>query len=350
MKRTEKLLWWLNIFVAVLTLLSYIAPYINPQKIWQASFLGLAYPTLFWINLLFLGGWSLKRSKKLLLPLIVILLGWSALRSYVGMNFSPPAVFNAQDLSLLSYNTNALYGIRNEKAKPKRLALESIFKKFILDQQANIICLQEFPISYETIFQDSVLFSRFEVVVTPTGTLLSKWPIIQTKAEFFPNSANGYVWADIKTTTDTLRVFNVHMESNAISKQTSEVLAADLKEQETWTKVRGLLGKVNVRTLKRVDQARAIAAMMAASPHPIILAGDFNNTPQSYTYKLLAQNLTDTYREKGLGIGTTYRGNIPSLRLDYILLDPKFETLSSKVISVDHSDHYPVLSTFTRRP
>lgn len=351
MKRLSKLLWWFNIGVAIITLLSYLAPYINPQKIWQASFLGLAYPTLLWINLIFVGIWSIARKKYALLSALVIILGWSALRSLVGMNFQNTALSEeVSTFKVLTYNTNALYGLNDPTSKPNQNALRHSFKDFVDEQQANILCFQEFPSSKLYLFEDSTRFGHYKKLVTPIASIFSTWPILDSESAYFSKSSNGYVWADIKTSFDTIRIFNLHLQSNSISKTTDKVQVIDLAEQETWSTFRGLLARVNEQTLKRVDQAKMIAQMINQSPHPVILAGDFNNTAQSYSYKLLSKGLIDSYRTKGFGLGTTYAGRIPNLRIDFILVDKLFEAVSSEVPQVEFSDHYPVVSTFAIRP
>ena len=351
MKRLSKLLWWFNIGVAIITLLSYLAPYINPQKIWQASFLGLAYPTLLWINLIFIVVWSMARKKYAFLSLLVIILGWSALRSLVGMNFDNAAtVDKASTFRILTYNTNALYGLNDPNSKPNQNALRSSFKNFVEEQQANIICFQEFPGSKRYLFEDSTRFGQYNQLITPIASIFSTWPILDSESAYFPKSSNGYLWADVKTSFDTIRIFNIHLQSNSISKTTDKVQVTDLAEQETWSTFRGLLARVNEQTLKRVDQAEMISEMMSQSPHPVILTGDFNNTPQSYSFKLLSTGLIDSFRAKGFGLGTTYAGKIPNLRIDFILVDQLFEVVASEVPQVEFSDHYPVVSTFTQRP
>jgi len=82
---------------------------------------------------------------------------------------------------------------------------------------------------------------------------------------------------------------------------------------------------------------------MSQSPYPIILCGDFNETPQSYIYKLLSENFDDAFREGGWGIGSTYAGKIPGLKIDHILYPKEMKVLDARVSKVEFSDHYPVV-------
>lgn len=350
MKRLSKLVWWINIILALVTLLSYLAPYINPQNIWQFSFLGLAYPTLLLLNIIFIAIWSIARKKKLLLSLGIILLGLSPLRSHFAMSLTGSTANQANDIKMLSYNTHAFLTIRNEKSKTKKKTLEDKFKNFLVSTQSNIICLQECGNRFEYILSDSTKFNDFHKIFTNTGTILSKWPIINHEADNFKKSSNGYVFADIKKGRDTIRVINIHLQSNSVSQRAEKVLESDLQKRKTWSEIKTLLAQVNYYTLQRVGQAEFVAKMIKDSPYPVLLAGDFNNTPQSYAYKLITTNMSDSFREKGWGLGTTYAGKIPGLRIDFILNDKHFDVIDSEVVHFEFSDHYPVLSSFIRRP
>ena len=85
---------------------------------------------------------------------------------------------------------------------------------------------------------------------------------------------------------------------------------------------------------------------MNNSPYKVIVCGDFNDTPQSYTYNLLSENLNDSFKTKGVGFGTTYAGSIPALRIDYILTHEKIKVQSHKILKENYSDHFPVICKF----
>ena len=93
---------------------------------------------------------------------------------------------------------------------------------------------------------------------------------------------------------------------------------------------------------KRANQADIISAHIAHCHYPVIVCGDFNDTPDSYAYKTISKGLKDAYCESGKGIGSTYNGKIPFLRIDFILHSPKFNAYNFKVNKDDLSDHFPV--------
>ena len=98
--------------------------------------------------------------------------------------------------------------------------------------------------------------------------------------------------------------------------------------------------------LARAEQADLVAASIAASPYPVIVCGDFNDVPVSYTYHTVSQNLQDAFVEKGFGFSPTFVYKFCIFRIDYALLDPSLKVNSYRVVHKDLSDHYPVIVTF----
>jgi endonuclease/exonuclease/phosphatase family metal-dependent hydrolase len=85
--------------------------------------------------------------------------------------------------------------------------------------------------------------------------------------------------------------------------------------------------------------------MIEQSPYPVIICGDFNDTPSSYTYHQLSEGLIDAFKESGNGIGHTYGGALPSFRIDYILHDERFKSTRFNTIRSKFSDHYPITTS-----
>ena len=93
---------------------------------------------------------------------------------------------------------------------------------------------------------------------------------------------------------------------------------------------------------KRALQANLVKSYIEKSPHPLIVCGDFNDTPLSYVYRTMSDGLRDAFVQSGIGLGTTYYGVFPSYRIDYILFSPKYRAVQYNTIRKNYSDHYPI--------
>jgi endonuclease/exonuclease/phosphatase family metal-dependent hydrolase len=318
--------------------MSYLAPYVNPTKAWIFPFFATAYLGLLLSNFLFIIGWALLKNKLWLLSFIAILLGLTHLGSYFNLSIQNP---KEDQLSIMSYNIGAF--LRSEKLK-KDTNYKKEFLSFFKDMgKPDILCLQESP--YYKLFKDSLQYKYS--LRKGTMYIFSDLPHLDRGVLDFPNTSNRIIWADIKSNGQTVSVVNVHLQSNKVSEQTEDLASnIDLAEKETWTDMRSVIGKVKRATAIRTKQAEEAQKFIAASPYPVVLAGDFNDTPLSYTYALMSNELEDAYIKKGSGIGITYAGKIPGLRIDYIMGSKEIDFTSYTCSKVDFSDHYPIHSHF----
>ena len=95
--------------------------------------------------------------------------------------------------------------------------------------------------------------------------------------------------------------------------------------------------------VQRAGQVREIRQIIADSPYHVILCGDFNDTPASFTYKVLGHELHDAFVDSGRGIGRTYIGKLPSFRIDYIFHSETFDSYNFETMDFRYSDHLPIV-------
>ena len=152
---------------------------------------------------------------------------------------------------------------------------------------------------------------------------------------------NVCIYSDIAIAGDSIRVYNVHLASNWFEKEDYEFL-----DRPSVEGAESIIERLKTSFFKRAKQVKAIKAHMSTSPYPIIMCGDFNDTPTSFSYKQLSEGLNDSFTNAGTGLGQTYNGKFPKLRIDYILHSPEFKINSFKTTEVNLSDHFPIVSTF----
>lgn len=350
MKLRHRLFLWINIGVALITLLAYLSPFVHPHTVWYFNVLGLLYPWLLLVNVIFAVLWIFSsRQSFCLLSIGTILLGWSYFNGIVGLSTGASSKDrDSEDILVMSYNVQAMKvaNIRNKNLRQQVLGeIEKYVKGF---GGPDIICVQDLVKENESFFRDQFkLEHRYTLPGQSTKTgIFSRFPIENKGVIDFRDSYNSCVWADVRIKDKIVRVYSIHLESNRISRVAEEVITeGDLKEEKTWKKVRSMFGNYKRTSVKRAEQAVLVAEHIATSPHPVIVCGDLNDTPLSYSYRKISHDLQDAFRRKGSGLGTTYAGGIPGLRIDYIFADEIFSVLDYKILKDKaFSDHYPVLS------
>lgn len=159
-----------------------------------------------------------------------------------------------------------------------------------------------------------------------------------------PTPNNICIYTDIQIGNDTIRVYNMHLASIHFKKNDYKMVEqlGDIETEKQIAGAKSMFTRLHLAFKKRAKQAELIAKQIALSPYPVILCGDFNDTPFSYSYNTISSNLIDAFQESGNGIGATYNGSFPAFRIDYImhsrdLISTNYQTIPEKL-----SDHYPI--------
>lgn len=345
-KRVTTILRWANLLLILATFLAYLSPYINPDQIWVFSFFGLAYPLLLLFNILFVLFWMLFKDRYFLFSLGCIVMGLGAMHGFIGLNFSSenPA---ENDITVMSFNMRDLLDLKRLKGPQLEQKSYEFLRYLNSAGEIDILCGQEiWDRNIEFIAQALGLDESQYYLGSNRGlAILSVYPMLNRGEIRFKDSYNSSLWADLVVKGDTIRVYSTHLQSTQISSITDKVIEeGDLQRAQTWRDLRGIIARVKFAAQRRAAQARRVAHHVSQSPYPVILGGDFNDPPQSYAYRTLSSQLCDTFLQKGKGLGTTYAGHIPALRIDYILVDKKLQILDHSVLKGNYSDHYPVVS------
>ena len=357
----NRIVWVLNIFALIGITFSYLAAFISPRMIWWLALFGLAYELMLIINLFFVIYWLIQKNKKFLFSFIFILVGIGKIFGVIQFN-SPTKnkniIESGSSLKLISFNVRLfdLYNwFHNNETR------SDIFK-FLQKESPDIICFQEFyatdrkrPEFNNADTLPSILkakYSQVEYTINIRKTdhwgiaTFSKYPIVRKQSvHFAKKGGNVFIISDIKVGNDTLRVFNVHLESVHFgwnSYKFIENLNNDDIQQDEFEGTLMIVHQLKTAFEKRATQVELLHDSIKASPYPVILCGDFNDTPYSYTYSVLNNDLKDSFRESGRGIGKTYNGPFPSFRIDYIFHDHSITSSSYRTIHEKLSDHYPV--------
>lgn len=340
------------LLAAVSLAMSYFARYVHPAGTWLFAFFGLLFPQLVVLNLLLAVLWIIIKRKIFWLHLAVILPSFFFLPAYVqwrGGSDKAGQPAQGDEIKIITYNVH-LFGI-NTAARTLQ-TLPGI-AAFIGKEAPDIVCLQEaavfdtaavsrlFPDYPYIHFRPRRLFGKAWFI---TATL-SRHPILNREVIVFPNSGNVCIYTDIAVHGQTVRVYNNHLESTRLN------LAMSFSRLKEDTGRNEEIKRVTVRLRdafkKRAAQVDTVAAHIASSPYPVLVCGDFNDLPMSYTYRKMKGRRHDAFMTAGSGMPSSFRSALPAFRIDYIFNDDYFKATRFYIPKVRYSDHYPAVAVFT---
>jgi endonuclease/exonuclease/phosphatase family metal-dependent hydrolase len=350
----RKILLWVNIFFAACLLVSYLAVHISPEDFILPAFFGLLYPYLLIVNIFIAAVWAVNLKWQALISVVVIFAGFNHMVNYIRP--SKPSGTVTPDFTLMSYNVRLF----NLYEGPGSTGTEKEILELIGNEMPDILCIQEYFSGGDwgrlnnRINQAIGGNGESHVKMTGMGrgsyygiATFSRFPIISRGEIIHPNSSSFTIYSDIVVETDTFRVFNNHLQSFRLRRMERSFLGEITGNREkSMSEIRSMSVSLRDGFVKRASQATVLKAFIDSSPYPVIVTGDFNDTPVSYSYRKIRKGLTDSFLKSGYGTGFTYKGKYPPNRIDYILHDTRLKSVSFSIARVKFSDHYPVKAGF----
>lgn len=332
----------------ILTGYSYL---IDPMKFSLVAVLGIFFPIFLAINVLFLVFWLFFYRRAALLPMATLIACYFPVRTYIGINMPSDPPKNA--IKVMSYNVLNFHGMQDSPTDEHK---EKIVD-FLINSDCNIICLQEANEKSLTEHGRERLRKAYpyhHIDVKPgqmnAMSLYSKYEIIWSDTIAYESVANISVAYILKTELGKTLVINNHLESNRLSpsdrNNVRNMVSGEMAVDSVGKESRSLFAKLTESALIRNHQAKAVARFVEShGDMPVILCGDFNETPISFNHKMMGKNLTDCFVESGIGPGWSYCHSGMRVRIDNIMCSSHFEPYACKVLSdIPYSDHYPIVS------
>jgi endonuclease/exonuclease/phosphatase family metal-dependent hydrolase len=172
--------------------------------------------------------------------------------------------------------------------------------------------------------------------------IYSKYPQIKKKTVSIKGERmnNTCIYSDMIINEDTIRVYNIHLASNWF-KNSDYLFIQNPQKEKIKEGLKGIASRLKNSFIKRAEEVAVIKEHIKTSPYPIILCGDFNDTPLSFAYNSIKGDLVDAFTVCGKGIGDSFV-KIPALRIDYIFHDEELKSSNYKKHKKILSDHYAV--------
>ncbi len=356
----------ITVFSLLGLVLSYLSPFVHPNTIWFIPFFGLAYPIIISFNLILLIIWAFAKSKWFFVVLIFILLGGGLHFRMYSTPIGKITEKNENSIKLLSYNVQN-FDIYNAGFNKDFSNRDSIFA-YLGREQADIICFQEFysqddkakfptkdtlhKILSAAFFHDRMSFNKNYKNYWGVS-LYSKFPMITRGHINFDDSVrttnNFCIFADIVKNKDTVRIYNTHFQSIKFQEDDYKLFGDSHYTGKEKSNVIKMFKRLHIAYQKRADQALKVFKHMEQAPYPVILCGDFNDTPFSYTYNIFYSKFIDAFRNSSQGLGVTYAGKVPAGRIDYIFHSKSIQSSQFYIQKEIFSDHKAISCEFWKK-
>jgi len=359
-KGVLRYLWYpllaVNFLTILFLLLSVISWYVSPAKITIIAYLGMAFPFIYVINIAFLFFWTICfQWRYALISFISLIICISPALTYFPIHFKTKEI-PENCIKVMSYNVRAF------NWNKKLAAADNPILTYIRDCDPDIVCIQEYTAVTDKMKRNTndikKVLSKYPyfsfINLWPSRPTVdhglacfSKYPILSaTKIPVESSGTNGSVLYKIKVNNKIISVINNHLESNQLTsadKQLYRDLLKDTNRQNIDNVAHNIKNKLGSAFQKRAPQANLISKWIKEQDTDgVIVCGDFNDTPISYTYKTIKGDLIDSYANTGFGPGITYHENHFWFRIDFIMHSRNIKSYNTTVGKVKYSDHYPV--------
>ncbi len=335
----NKIMFFLNIALAVLTIIAYALPSLAPKLFPGLSVLTLILPLFLILNALFFVYWAIQLRRQVFLSAVVLLFGMTFINKFYRFS-SAELPEHEQDFTVMSYNVR-LFNLF--EWLPGQVP--DTIRTFINDLNPDIVCLQEYSkngnVELKAYRYRHISLSG-DKIQSGHG-IFSKFPIIDKGLITFPNSSNSAAFADIKKGVDTLRVYSIHLQSVKITPDVDEINQDASKIDQKRSEL--IFRRITKAFREQQNQAEIVMEHRKSSPYPVIICGDMNNSAFSYVYRSIKGDLDDAFEEGGNGFGQTYNFRYYPARIDYIFVDKSLKVKSFRNYpDFRNSDHYPIMA------
>ncbi len=355
----KRLLLIANVFAVVFLLLGLLAGYLATANFKVLIILGFAFPFFALANLFFVIFWVLFKKRYFIISLLSLILCYQPLNATFNFWSQESILKPEKRFTVLSHNVKVfdLYNwSQNKKSR-------SDYFKFLRKIKPEIACFQEYfnNKGHEFAIHDSLIknqgfkYSHISYSLQmPNGhnfgiATYSRFPIVHKKNISFGKTHNMAIATDIKIHSDTLRVINCHLQSVRFINKDYLFIEnfTDLSEEDAISGARGIFRRLTYASSIRSKQAQLVATEIAKSPYPVLVCGDFNDIPSSFVYRLISNNLNDSFHYQRIGIHGTYPRFLIPFRIDYILYDEQMQCHAFRTEPSKLSDHYAIIGEYS---
>ena len=330
-------------FNAIFLIISIVAGFFSPTVFPLFSFIALFFPLIWIFNVLFLLAFLFQKSRLAIISLVILLLSFYQVLLIYNLSDNEYTKNNAHNTKLVSFNTGNADTINPFKRR------KEVFNNLIF-QNSNIICLQEFTPNDELgidileSLQNKINVDFYGIEMSDSSglSIYTNYEIVEYGWLKQDKEDTYALWALLNINNDTITLINVQLQSIRLEEEELESMTEVSQIIKLPGNISSIYSKLKRGFEWREEQVEKLSDLIGNSKYPVVLCGDFNDPPSSYTYRELSKLLNDAFLEKGNGFGFTYAGSLPFLRIDYFMISSDLNVTSYEIIKETYSDHYPV--------
>lgn len=346
----------ISILIIALLLLSFGAAYIPPSFTTLFSLLGLGFP-VFWI--LAMG---------ILVVLLLTRIKWYSIITFLSLLITMPVMLRYYEISFSKkktqsgyslYNLNT-YGLRLTEGGSDQLLNQKFIHDYINDRGYTIVCFQEYPMKGA---KHGKFYSNLKDGLDIKNTAMSSYHWDQKYTDYILVTASRFsivdssvlkynslpfaLFTDIAFPEGIIRVYNVHFQSIKLLKE-RELLMPDNfdKPERFYDHIISAIRKLSIAFKIREEQSILLSESIKHCPYPVIIAGDLNDTPVSYSYRKIFKGLSDASKNGESGFKRTYKLSKIPLQIDYIMHSRSIKSVGYTVTDHVISDHSAISTNF----
>lgn len=336
--------------------LSIVNPYIDPHRFGWMSFFGLGFWEIFIFNVLVFILLLLMWSRKVWIAVLALVISIPGLNKSYSLGSKVSA---DNSIKAMSYNLHNFHHV-NDQVSTEDFANQVI--NVVREQSPDVLCCQEFTSFKKGLSRPKCieLFAKncdFPYVYYNKkrnyggNVVFSKYPLAKVSEDSGFGKENTYgVMVSVDAGQKGLfYLANIHLLSYKITDEEIDVLMNSSDRLNTLDTIGMTLAKkLKYAVAKRSDELDEMLHGMPAVDGPIIVCGDFNETPMSYAYRRMQkEGFIDAFTQVGRGIKPTYAGQLPLLRIDYFWVNNQVKPMLFKRLRFKASDHYPIIFEFS---
>lgn len=354
----------LTLLLAIVYIAAAYGGMVDPAEDTKYAILCLGYPLLLVLLVAVMILWLVLRQWLIAsIAVVALLVTAGPLTTYFPLNIGSPDLSQREaqnSFKLLTYNVMNFDDFDGTVHERNRTV------QYILDTDADVVCLQE--------GSQEMRFTEIKVIRSILPELLERYPyytrgiddmVLLSKYPFekcddsVVRGREKVVSYNVHIGGQTVKIFNCHLQSigltmndKEIYKQITEINGLNhLEPMEAVREVRSnLFSKLSAAFKARAEQARELRNLIDKSEGNVIVCGDFNDTPGSYSYRTVrGDDMRDAYLDCAFGPAITYHDNRFYFKIDHVLYRGNLKAVDIERGRIDASDHYPLLATFVLR-